>query len=111
MSLWREGSFLDCWEEMAGAIGLSIGAARFAGVQLGRAAVTRPAMSGVVDRVGDPVGIVAANGAVHRGERLVADALRGLLYEVTGGRAPAEAAAIAYPAYWRRAQVEALRSA
>jgi len=123
---------------MAEAVGLSIGAARFAGVQLGRAPVTResvltlyqdrspelgvpgensnvnaPAMvvTGFVDRVGDPVGMVAADGSMHHGELLVADALRELCYTVTGGRPPAAPLRVTYPTHWRTAQVDALRIA
>src|ERR1700751_1303700 len=40
-----------------------------------------------VDRVGDPVGIVAADGSLHRSETLVADGLRALAYTATLGRA------------------------
>ncbi len=123
---------------MAEAVGLSIGATRFAGVQLGRPPVTRqsvltlyaqrspelgvpgenpnlaqPGMvvTGFVDRVGDPVGMVAADGSMHRGELLVADALRELLHTVTGGRPPAAPPTVTYPAHWRKAQVDALRTA
>ncbi len=123
---------------MAEAIGLSIGATRFAGVRLGRAPVTRQSVltlyqqrspelgvpaenpnitspgvvvTGFVNRVGDPVGMVAADGSMHRGELLVADALRELLYTVTGGRPPATPATVTYPAHWRRPAVDALRIA
>ena len=50
-----------------------------------------------VDRVGDPVGIVAADGSVHRSEALVADGLRALAYAATGGRALPESVAVTYP--------------
>ncbi|BBZ73148.1 Hsp70 family protein [Mycobacterium paraseoulense] len=63
-----------------------------------------------VDRVGDPVGIVAADGSTHRGEALLADALRALAYAATAGRPLPEATAVAYPAHWRPAAVEALRT-
>jgi hypothetical protein len=123
---------------MAEAVGLSIGATRFAGVQLGRAPVTRqsvltlyeqrspelgvpgenpnltqPGMvvTGFVERVGDPVGMVTADGSLHRGELLVADALRELLYTVTSGRPPAQPPTVTYPAHWRPATVDSLRSA
>ncbi len=43
-------------------------------------------ISDFVDRVGDPVGIVASDGTTHRGEVLLADALSAMLYEVTNGR-------------------------
>ena len=38
-----------------------------------------------VDRVGDPVAIVAADGSTHRADQVLADALRAMLYAV-GGR-------------------------
>ena len=123
---------------MAEAVGLSIGATRCAGVQLGRAPVTRQSVltlyeqrspelgvpgenpnltqpgvvvMGFVERVGDPVGMVAADGSMHRGELLVADALRELLYTVTGGRPPAQPPTVTYPAHWRKTAVDALRTA
>ncbi|WP_322858515.1 Hsp70 family protein [Mycobacterium europaeum] len=64
-----------------------------------------------VDRVGDPVGIVAADGSTHRGEALLADALRALAYAATAGQPLPEATAVAYPAHWRPAAVDALRTA
>ncbi|MDT5095124.1 MAG: hypothetical protein QOH60_4487 [Mycobacterium sp.] len=120
------------------ATGLSIGATRFAGVQLARTPVARRAvltlfqhrapelgvpgenprlteaglvMTGFVDRVGDPVGIVAADGTVYRGELLVADALRELLHTATGDQPPAKPAVVTYPAHWRESAVDALRAA
>ena len=95
---------------MADGIGLSVGATTLRAVAIGRSAVTRspvltlyphrPAEVGVpsenpnlaergliitdfVDRVGDPVAIVASDGSSHRAEVLLADALRALLYAVT----------------------------
>jgi hypothetical protein len=126
------------WGEMAEAIGLSVGATRFAGVQHSGTAVTRQSVltlyhqrppelgvpgenpnltqpglvvTGFVERVGDPVGMVAADGSMHRGELLVADALRELLHTVTGGRPPAKPAVVTHPAHWPRTAVDALRSA
>ena len=123
---------------MSDGVGLSIGATRLAAVVLGRAALTRtsvltrfphrPPEVGVpsenpnlnergliltdfVDRVGDPVGIVAADGSTHRADGVLADALRALLLTLTGGRPPAEPVAVSYPAHWRQAAVESLRSA
>ncbi len=64
-----------------------------------------------VDRVGDPVGIVASDGSVHRSEALVADALRALAYTATGGRALPEGVAVTYPAHWGPTAVEAVGSA
>lgn len=123
---------------MSDGVGLSIGATRLAAVAVGRAAVTRtsvltrfphrPPEVGVpsenpnlnergliltdfVDRVGDPVGIVAADGSTHQADGVLADALRALLLTLTGGRPPAEPVAVSYPAHWRQAAVEGLRSA
>ena len=64
-----------------------------------------------VDRVGDPVGIVASDGSTHRAETLLADALRAMLYAVTGGRPPAGPVGVTHPAHWRPPAVEALRNA
>ncbi|MGZ5379035.1 MAG: Hsp70 family protein, partial [Mycobacterium sp.] len=123
---------------MSDGVGLSIGATRLAAVVVGRAALTRtsvltrfphrPSEVGVpsenpnlnergliltdfVDRVGDPVGIVAADGSTHRADGVLADALRALLLTLTGGRPPAEPVAVSYPAHWHQAAVEGLRSA
>ncbi|EUA65771.1 proline rich domain protein [Mycobacterium xenopi 4042] len=92
-------------------MGLSIGATNLAAVTAERAVTRKPVLTlyqgrspevGVpaenpnltepglvitdfVDRVGDPAGIVAADGTTHRGETLVAEALRALAYAATGG--------------------------
>jgi hypothetical protein len=64
-----------------------------------------------VDRVGDRVGIVAADGSMHRSEALVADGLRALAYAATGGRALPDSVAVTYPAHWAPATVDALGGA
>lgn len=64
-----------------------------------------------VDRVGDSVGIVAADGSVYRSEALVADALLALAYTATGGRALPGSVTVTYPAHWGPAAVAALDSA
>ena len=64
-----------------------------------------------VDRVGKPVGIVAADGSVHRSEGLVAGALRALAYTATGGRALPEHFAVTYPAHWPSKAVDTLGAA
>lgn len=64
-----------------------------------------------VDRVGDPVDIVAPDGSSHRAEVLLADALRAMLYAVTRGQPPAGPVGVAYPAHWRPSAVDALRVA
>ena len=100
---------------MPDGVGLSVGASNLAAVLVGRAAVSRtpvltryphrPPEVGVpsenpnlnergliltdfVDRVGDPVGIVAADGSTHRADGVLADALRAMLHAVGGGGPP-----------------------
>ncbi|WP_319446428.1 MULTISPECIES: Hsp70 family protein [unclassified Mycobacterium] len=123
---------------MADGIGLSVGAAKLTAVHVGRAAVTRtavltrypnrPAEVGVpgenpnlaergliitdfVDRVGDPVAIIAADGSSHRAEVVLADALRALLVALAGNGPSREPVGVAYPAHWRAAAIDALRGA
>lgn len=64
-------------------------------------------LSGFVERVGDPVPLVAADGSPHRGERVLVEALDAMARTVGGG-APV---AIAVPAHWGPATVGALRGA
>lgn len=123
---------------MADGTGLSVGATNLTAVIVGRAAVTRSPvltlyphraaevgvpgenpnltergliLTDFVDRVGDPVGILAPDGSSHRGEALVADALGALLDTVTRGRPAGDPVAITHPAHWRPNQIEALRTA
>ena len=123
---------------MTQGVGLSVGATKVAAVIPGCAALTRqsvltlyrhrPPEVGVpcensrlderglvvtdfVDRAADPVGIMAADGSFHRGETLIADALRALAYTATAGRSPVSPPGVAFPAHWRTAAVEALRRA
>ena len=125
---------------MADGVGLSVGATNLTAVVVGRAAVTRSAVvtlfpnrqlevglpgenprlntderglviTDFVDRVGDPVGIVAADGSTHRGEDLLTEALLEMLYQVTNGRGTTDPVVVTHPAHWRPATVEALRTA
>lgn len=123
---------------MADGIGLSVGAATLRGVVVDRTAVTRTAVltlyphrppevglpaenpnlaergliiNDFVDRVGDPVGIVASDGSSHRADALLGDALRATLYAVTRGQPPAGPVGVAHPAHWGPAAVTALRGA
>ena len=113
---------------MADGVGLSVGATNLTAVSIGRAAVTRSAVvtlfpnrplevgvpgenprlnsderglviTDFVDRVGDPVGIVASDGSTHRGEVLLAEALREMLYEVTSGRGAIGPVVVTHPAH------------
>ena len=119
---------------MSDGVGLSVGASNLAAVLVGRAAVSRtpvltryphrPPEVGVpsenpnlkergliltdfVDRVGDPVGIVAADGSTHRADGVLADALRAMLHAVGGACHPPKPTAVTYPAHWRPGAVDA----
>ncbi|MGB3483746.1 MAG: hypothetical protein WBB07_16225, partial [Mycobacterium sp.] len=64
-----------------------------------------------VDRVGDPVGILASDGSSHHSERVLAEALHALTYVAGGHRRRPEVAAVTHPAHWRPAAVAALQHA
>ena len=125
---------------MADGVGLSVGATNLTAVAVGRTALTRSAVvtlfpnrplevgvpsenprlssgergviiTDFVDRVGDPVGIVASDGTTHRGEVLLAEALDAMLYEATNGRGAAGPVVVTHPAHWHPAVVDALRDA
>lgn len=100
------------------AIGLSVGATTLVAVTPDRSVTRKPVLTlpgltitDFVDRVGDPVGIVAPDGSAHPAETLLADALRALAYEATASRPLPGAAAVTYPAHWGPRAVEALRRA
>src|SRR5271163_359781 len=123
-------------EDARPALGLSIGATNLAAVTADHGITRKPVLTlyrqrppevGVpsenprldepglvitdfVDRVGDPIGIVAADGSVHHGEALVVDGLRALASAV-GGRTLSESVAVAYPAHWGSTAVDALGAA
>ncbi|OBH48959.1 Hsp70 family protein [Mycobacterium mantenii] len=119
------------------ALGLSIGATNLAAVTANNAITRKPVLTlypdrpaeigipaenprlqgpgvvitGFVNRVGDPRGVVAVDGSVHRSEVLIADSLRALAYAATGGRALPDNVAVTYPAHWESHAVEALGAA
>ncbi|CQD10720.1 molecular chaperone [Mycolicibacterium conceptionense] len=62
-------------------------------------------LAGFVERVGDPVPLVAADGSQHRGELVLAEALAAMA-RLAGGGAPV---VIAVPAHWGPSTVSALR--
>jgi actin-like ATPase involved in cell morphogenesis len=68
-------------------------------------------IGGFVDRVGDPIGIVAGDGSVHRSEALLADGLRALAYAATAGGSLPGDIAVTHPSHWGSTAVEALGSA
>lgn len=97
-------------------MGLSVGATNLAGVRDGQTAVIRPAeltrhgqrLTGFVDRVGDPVPLIAPDGSKHRSEELLADALGAMAHAVTDG-IPVADVTVTVPAHWRPSVVDTLR--
>jgi hypothetical protein len=67
-------------------------------------------LRGFVERVGDPVPLVAADGSAYRGETLLLSALEAMARASDDGR-PFTAAVIAVPAHWGPGAVGALRGA
>ena len=116
------------------ALGLSIGATNLAAVAADHPIIRKPVLTlypqrlpevglpsenpgidapglvitGFVNRVGDPRGVVAADGSVHIGQALIADAMRALSYAATGGHALPENLAVTFPSHWDGATVDAL---
>lgn len=100
------------------AIGLSVGTSTLVAMSSDRAVTGPPVISraGVpiddfVDRVGDPVGIVAADGSRHSAAALLADALYERARAASAGRPLPSAMAVAYPAHWKPVAVQALARA
>ena len=97
-------------------LGLSVGATNLAGTRDGQTAVIRPAeltlrgqrLTGFVDRVGDPVPLIAPDGSKYRSEELLADALGSMARAVTDG-VPVSDVAVTVPAHWRASVVDILR--
>src|ERR1700712_2245439 len=116
------------------ALGLSIGATNLAAVTAEHAITRKPVLTlyrqrppevGVpsenprldepglvitdfVDRVGDRGGIVAGAGSIHRGEAVVPDGFRAVASAATGAGALPDRLAVACPAHWAPAAVDAL---
>lgn len=64
-----------------------------------------------VDRVGDADPVMAADAVARPAAQLLADGLHALAHLATGGSPLPPAVAVAYPAHWPAAAVEALRAA
>ena len=119
---------------MSDALGLSIGTTNLVAARVGRPPVMRRAvltlfpdrapevgvaaenpalnqpgvvLTGFVERVGDPVPLVAEDGSSHSGERVLVEALDAMARTVGGG----QPVAIAVPAHWGPAMIGALRGA
>ena len=98
-------------------LGISVGATNLAAAY-GAQAVIQPAvlrtaqggwLSGFVDRIGDPVPLVASDGSTHRPEALLAEALESTILGATHG-APVSGVAMAVPAHWSSSTVSVLRA-
>jgi len=98
-------------------LGISVGATNLAAVH-GAQTIIAPAvvrtaqggwLSGFVDRIGDPVPLVASDGSTHRPEALLADALAATVVGATHG-APVSDVAMAVPAHWSPSTMAALRT-
>ena len=119
---------------MSDSLGLSIGMTNLVAARVGRPPVMRRAvltlfsgrapevgvpgentalnqpglvLTGFVERVGDPVPLIAEDGSSHRGERVLVEALDAMARTVGGG----SPVAIAVPAHWGPAVIGALRGA
>ncbi|MBW8712025.1 MAG: Hsp70 family protein, partial [Mycobacterium sp.] len=66
-------------------------------------------LTGFVERVGDPVPLVAADGSSHQADQLLVDALQAMVY--AAGGPPSAETAIAVPAHWGTSTLWALRTA
>ena len=103
---------------MSDPLGLSIGTTNLVAARVGNQPVTRRSvltlpggvvLGGFVERVGDPVPLVAADGSAHSADRLLVEALAAMTYP-NGGQPTADIA-IAVPAHWGAATLRALRTA
>ena len=119
---------------MSDSVGLSIGMTHLVAAHVGDTPITRRAvltlfanrapevgvpsenpnltepglvLTGFVERVGDPVPLVAPDGSTHRADRLLVEALDAMV-SALGGPPPSDVA-IAVPAHWSPAVLGALR--
>ena len=114
---------------MSNGLGLSIGQTNLVAVPAGRPPVSRRAiltlfsdrpaevgiptqpgglvLTGFVERVGDPIPLVASDGSAHRGEAVLAEALDAMA-RTAGGGSPVVVAA---PAHWGMATIGTLSAA
>ncbi|WP_018602483.1 Hsp70 family protein [Mycobacterium sp. 155] len=67
-------------------------------------------ITGFVERVGDPIPLLAADGSAHRGEQLLAAAVESLTRTVSPAQRP-ESTVVAVPAYWSSTAFDAARAA
>ncbi len=106
---------------MTDPLGLSIGTTNLVAARVGSPPLTRRAVltlyrghpnaitvTGFVERIGDPVPLVAADGTQHRADRLLVEALAAM---VADSGAPTSDITIARPAHWGSAALSALHGA
>lgn len=74
------------------------------------AAESAVTLTGFVERVGDPVPMVAPDGTSYHADQLVAEALDAMI-EASGGEPPTGQLAISVPAHWDTATLRAMRAA
>lgn len=103
---------------MRTSVGISLGSANLVAVAGGRPTI-RPAVvtvrpgvpvTGFVDRVGDPVPMLAVDGSAHRADRLAAVAIEAATRQASPRHRP-QLGAVAVPGHWSAGAVAALRTA
>ena len=105
---------------MSDPLGLSIGTTNLVAAVVGNPPVTRRSVlplsgqtfRGFVERVGDPVPMIAADGSSYRADVLMVEALDAMVVEARGedgGASPQ--IAVAVPAHWNGATLRSLRDA
>jgi hypothetical protein len=95
-------------------MGLSIGTTNLVAARVGNPPVMRRSVlsvsgvpvSGFVERVGDPIPVVTADGTSHLADELVVEAIAAMV-----GNDPTPQVAVAVPAHWTGATLRALRTA
>ncbi len=100
---------------MRDSLGLSVGATNLVAARADGSATVRPAavawrgglLTGFVERVADPIPIVAPDGSTHPAERLLNHALAEL---VSAGGGSGRGTTMAVPAHWREPVVARMRA-
>jgi hypothetical protein len=99
---------------MRDCVGLSVGATNLVAARADGGATVRPAavtwrgtvLTGFVERFGDPVPIVAADGSAHLADRLVVEALA----DLSRAQGSVGATCVAVPAHWGARLVDRMRA-
>lgn len=99
-------SVVTLWDDRAAEVGVPSQNPELASPDLAPGRVLR----GFVERVGDPVPLVAADGSTHRSEALLTAALEAAARSSDDGR-PVTGIVVAAPAHWAPGAIGALRGA